>query len=83
VPDSQRGSLVAIHTAIASLGAAFAPVVMGRIVQTYGNTNSHAYELGFAVSAVLLLAAALAALRWLHPERSFQTLKHFAAQATA
>jgi MFS family permease len=83
VPDSQRGSLVAIHTAVASLGAAFAPVVMGGIVQTYGSTNSHAYELGFAVSAVLLLAAALAAVRWLHPERSLQTLKHFAAQATA
>ena len=51
VPDSQRGSLVAIHTALASLGAAFAPAVMGRIVQVYGGGNSHAYELGFTVSA--------------------------------
>ncbi|MFM0071609.1 MFS transporter [Paraburkholderia sediminicola] len=83
VPDSQRGSLVAIHTALASLGAAFAPAVMGRIVQVYGGGNSHAYELGFTVSAVLLIAASLAALRWLHPDRSHKTLNHFATQAAA
>ncbi|MFM0340584.1 MFS transporter [Paraburkholderia fungorum] len=83
VPDSQRGSLVAIHTALASLGAAFAPAVMGRIVQVYGGGNGHAYELGFTVSAVLLITASLAALRWLHPERSHKTLNHFATQAAA
>lgn len=83
VPDSQRGSLVAIHTAVASLGAAFAPVVMGRILQVQGSGNSHGYELGFAVSAGLLLVAAVAALLWLHPGRALKTLKHFAAQAAA
>lgn len=83
IPDSQRGSLVAIHTALASLGAAFAPAVMGRIVQAYGSGNSHAYELGFTVSAVLLIAASLAALRWLHPDRSHETLNHFATRAAA
>ncbi|HZZ10865.1 MAG TPA: MFS transporter [Paraburkholderia sp.] len=83
VPDSQRGSLVAIHTALASLGAAFAPAVMGRIVQMVGSGNSHAYELGFTVSAVLLIAASLAAWRWLHPDRSHKTLNHFATQAAA
>ncbi|CAG4926971.1 MFS transporter [Paraburkholderia gardini] len=83
VPDSQRGSLVAIHTALASLGAAFAPVVMGRLVQVYGSDSSHAYELGFTVSAALLIAAAFAALLWLHPDRSHKTLNHFASQAPA
>lgn len=83
VPDIQRGSLVAIHTALASLGAAFAPVAMGRIVQLYGSGNSHAYELGFVVSAALLTAAALAALRWLHPERSHRMLNHFVTRAAA
>ncbi|KXU82206.1 MFS transporter [Paraburkholderia monticola] len=82
VPDSQRGSLVAIHTALASLGAAFAPAVMGRILGAYGG-GSHAYELGFMVSAVLLIAASLAALRWLHPDRSRKTLNHFSTQAAA
>jgi MFS family permease len=83
VPDSQRGSLVAIHTALASLGAALAPVAMGRIVEIYGGDNSHAYELCFAVSAVLLIAAALSALRWLHPERSHKTLNRSVTTATA
>jgi MFS family permease len=83
VPDVQRGSLVAIHTAIASLGAAFAPVAMGRLVQLYGSGNSHAYEFGFVLSAVLLTAAALAALRWLHPERSHRTLNPIVTQAAA
>ncbi|CAG4897139.1 MFS transporter [Paraburkholderia saeva] len=83
VPDSQRGSLVAIHTALASLGAAFAPIVMGRLVQTYGGDSSHAYELGFTVSAALLIAASLAALLWLHPDRSHKTLNHFGTQAPA
>jgi hypothetical protein len=54
---------------------------MGRIVQVYGGGNSHAYELGFTVSAVLLIAASLAAVRWLHPDRSHRTLNHFATQA--
>ncbi|WP_144113413.1 MFS transporter [Paraburkholderia sp. BCC1886] len=83
VPDVQRGALVAIHTAIASLGAALAPMVMGRIVQAYGSTSSHAYELGYAINAVLLVAAALAALRWLHPARSQTTLERIGTRATA
>jgi MFS family permease len=73
VPDSQRGAIVGIHTAVASLGAAIAPTVMGRIVQAQGGTV-HAYEVGFATGAVLLMIAALIGLRWLHPVRSHQTL---------
>jgi MFS family permease len=74
VPEVQRGSLVAIHTALASLGAAASPIVMGRIVQTYGGAGHYAYELGLAVGAVLLIASCLAAMRWLHPARSRETL---------
>jgi MFS family permease len=73
VPDSQRGAIVGIHTAVASLGAAIAPTVMGRIVQAHGGT-SHAYEIGFATSAVLLIFAATIGLRWLHPVRSHRML---------
>ncbi|MGT2470045.1 MFS transporter [Paraburkholderia terrae] len=74
VPESQRGAVVAIYTALASLGAAIAPTVMGRMVQSAGPGNSHAYENGFMIGAALLFVAALAALRWLHPERSNRVL---------
>ncbi len=42
VPEVQRGAFVAIHTALASLGAAAAPIVMGRIVQMYGSQSLRA-----------------------------------------
>jgi MFS family permease len=74
VPQVQRGSVLAIQTAISSLGAAVAPVIMGRLVQTHGGASPHAYELGFTVGATMLVAAGLASLRWLHPERSRRTL---------
>jgi len=83
VPDSQRGAIVAIYTAVASLGAAIAPAVMGRIVQGAGHANSHAYENGFVIGAMLLLVAALAAWRWLHPERSNRTLSSRVVAASA
>lgn len=74
VPESQRGAIVAIHTALASLGAAIAPAVMGRILQNAGNASAHSYEQGFLIAAGLLIAASLAGLRWLHPERSNRVL---------
>lgn len=83
VPPAQRGAIVSIHTAVASLGAAIAPVVMGRIVQLRGSIGDQAYEQGFVAAAVLLIAAALAGLLWLHPERSNRTLNRAAAPATA
>lgn len=83
VPASQRGAIVSIHTAVASFGAAIAPVVMGRIVQTHGSVGSQAYEMGFVTGAVLLIVAALTGLRWLHPERSNRALNGSRAPATA
>ncbi|WP_109481232.1 MFS transporter [Paraburkholderia sp. C35] len=73
-PESQRGAIVAIYTAVASLGAAIAPAIMGRIVQNAGPASSHAFENGFLIGAALLFVAALAALRWLHPARSNRML---------
>lgn len=74
VPDAQRGLILAIHTAVASLGAAIAPVVMGAIVQARGAHMASACETGFATCAILCTLAALLALRWLHPERSRRVL---------
>jgi MFS family permease len=80
VPEYQRGAVLAIHTAVASLGAAFSPVLMGAIVQARGTQLAGACETGFATCAVLAFAAALLALRWLHPERSRRVLGTAAAQ---
>ncbi|WP_321935704.1 MFS transporter [Paraburkholderia sp. J8-2] len=81
VPAGQRGALVAIQTAISSLGAAIAPVVIGHLVQTRSGSAAQAYELGFALGAVLLVVAALVSLRWLHPDRSRQALDPVAVAA--
>jgi MFS family permease len=82
VPQSQRGGLVAIHTALSSLGAAIAPAVMGRLVQAHGSVGDRAYETGFAACAVLLIVAALVGLRWLHPERSNRHLNRTSTPLT-
>ncbi|MFX1765789.1 MFS transporter [Paraburkholderia sp. A1RI-2L] len=83
VPTAQRASMVAINTAVASLGAAISPGVMGRIVQAYGSGTSHAYEIGFVVGAALMIGVSLCALRWLHPARAQHALKDAAAAVTA
>jgi MFS family permease len=83
VPEYQRGAVLAIHTAVASLGAAFSPVLMGAIVQARGTQFASACETGFATCAVLAFAAALLALRWLHPDRSRRVLGAAAAQPQA
>lgn len=73
VPEYQRGAALSIYTAIGSLGGAISPALMGALVQR-GGPMSIACEQGFATCAVLVIAAALLALRWLHPERSRQVL---------
>lgn len=83
VPAAQRGSVIAINTAVASLGAAVAPVVIGRLVQTYSATGSRAYEMAISVTAALLIFAALVALRWLNPERTQRSLRAGRAAVTA
>lgn len=83
VPLAQRGSVIAINTAVASLGAAIGPAIVGRLVQSYSATGAHAYEIAIAVTAVLLILAAVVALRWLHPERSMRTLGEAATPLTA
>jgi MFS family permease len=84
VPDYQRGATLAFYTALGSLGGAISPALMGAIVQRGGSLAS-ACELGFATCAILVVAAALFALRWLHPDRSRRVLAApvTSAQSTA
>jgi len=83
VPPLQRGGLMAIYTAIGNVAGALGPMVMGQLVQHYGSTNAHGYEIGFMIGAALLFVSALASLRWLHPDRSRQTLGSRVAPAAA
>ncbi|WP_280530655.1 MFS transporter [Paraburkholderia sacchari] len=83
VPSAQRASMVAINTAVAILGAAISPGIMGRIVQAYGGGTSHAYEIGFAAGAALMIGVSLCALKWLHPARAQHALKGATAAVTA
>ncbi|MFL9991826.1 MFS transporter [Paraburkholderia sediminicola] len=83
VPASQRGSIMSIYTALASSAGAIAPAVMGRLVQARGTTNSHGYETGFLIGAALLIIAAVASARFLHPERARLKLAHTAASSLA
>ncbi|MGF6778665.1 MFS transporter [Paraburkholderia sp. GAS334] len=70
VPAGQRGAIMSIYTALASSAGAIAPAVMGRLVQASGNSSAHGYETGFVIGGALLIAAALASARYLHPERA-------------
>jgi MFS family permease len=80
VPDYQRGAALAFYTALGSLGGAISPALMGAIVQR-GSSLATACEQGFATCAILVAAAALFALRWLHPDRSRRVLATPAASA--
>jgi MFS family permease len=79
VPSYQRGATLAIYTAIGSLGGALSPALMGGIVQR-GGPLAIAYEKGFATCAILVILAALFALRWLHPDRSRNMLSASSTQ---
>ncbi|MBN3853736.1 MFS transporter [Paraburkholderia sp. Ac-20340] len=73
VPDYQRGTALAFYTALGSLGGAISPALMGAIVQRGGSLTA-ACEQGFATCSILVVLAALLALRWLHPDRSRRVL---------
>jgi MFS family permease len=80
VPEYQRGAALSIYTALGSLGGAISPALMGALVQR-GGTMASACEQGFATCAVLVVIAALLALRFLHPERSRHVLSASATEA--
>ena len=69
-PTAQRGSILAIGNAFASLAGLSAPIVTGFLVQRSGGLDGAGYAHGFAVSGVLLVVAGLIGLAWLRPQRS-------------
>ncbi len=80
VPEAQRGSVLSIHTALVSLAGSLAPAVVGQLIQRHGMSGG--FEVGFAINALLLVAAGVIGLCWLNPERSATALAA-ATHATA
>jgi len=79
VPRAQRGGVLAIGNAVASLGGLGAPVVMGRLIER-ADVAAKGYEQGFFVGGMLLVAGGLVALVTMHPQRS---LRRFAERRMA
>ncbi|ARN22559.1 MFS transporter [Piscinibacter gummiphilus] len=70
VPRAQRGGILAIGNAVASLGGLAAPVVMGWLIQRSGGVAAHGYEQGFFVGGLLLVAGGLIGIATMNPQRS-------------
>jgi len=80
VPGSQRGGVLAISNAIASLAGLAAPVVTGVLVHGAGAGHPQGYAQGFAVSGVVAVVAGLVGLWCLDPQRAWERLRSTAVQ---
>ena len=74
VPPAQRAALLGIDNGIATTAAILAPAIMGRLVESSTGAIASGYEQGFALSGALLLAGAVLAWLFIHPERSASRL---------
>ncbi|WP_233838556.1 MFS transporter [Paraburkholderia sp. ZP32-5] len=71
---SQRASMLALNTSIASLAGIVAPMVTGWMIQSATFSSANGYETGYVINGVLLVVAGLIGFFVLHPERSQQKL---------
>lgn len=67
-PAAQRGALLAIGTAVASLASLIAPYVMGSFIET-ATTPLDGFNAGFFMCGVILLAGGAIAMAFVDPER--------------
>ncbi|MGK5076773.1 MFS transporter [Janthinobacterium sp. HLX7-2] len=75
VPVSQRGAMLSISNAVATVGTFPAPVITGWLIQSStGVSSSHGYEMGFLVAAVLMLIGAFVGYKWIDPEKARKAL---------
>jgi ACS family D-galactonate transporter-like MFS transporter len=73
-PSSQRGGILAIGNAVASLAGLSAPVITGMLVQGAGAAHPLGYAQGFLVCGGVLVVAGLIGLVSMNPQRSRQRL---------
>lgn len=75
VPTSQRGAMLAIDNAVATVAAILAPAVTGWLIEANaGSAPAVGYEHGFFANGVLLLVGALVGFVWIHPAKSAKKL---------
>jgi MFS family permease len=67
-PAAQRGAVLAIGTAVASLAGLMAPYVMGSFIET-ATTPLDGFNTGFFTCGVILLAGGAIAMALVNPER--------------
>ena len=66
-PLSQRGAILAINTAVATLGGLISPAVMGKLVQL-GPTLEAGYRNGFMLAGAVTLVGGIIAAVLINPE---------------
>lgn len=80
-PSGQRGGILAIGNAVASLAGLSAPVITGLLVQGAGAGHTEGYAQGFLVCGLVMIAAGLIGLVSMNPQRSRQRLAQEEAPA--
>jgi sugar phosphate permease len=73
-PSSQRGGILAIGNAVASLAGLSAPVVTGLLVHGAGAGHPEGYAQGFLACGIVMVVAGLLGLVTMDPQRSRQRL---------
>ncbi|WP_137974401.1 MFS transporter [Pseudomonas sp. F(2018)] len=73
-PSSQRGGILAIGNAVASLAGLSAPVVTGLLVHGAGAGHPQGYAQGFFVCGGVMIVAGLIGLVTMNPQRSRERL---------
>lgn len=74
-PTTQRGAMLSISNAVATVGTMPAPIVTGWLIElASGLDSAHGYELGFGLTGGLMLLGALVGIVWSTPERTVQRL---------
>jgi predicted MFS family arabinose efflux permease len=71
-PPSRRGTVLALDNSIASLAGVLAPAVSGALIQSQGGAAG--FELGFALSGVLMVGGGLLGVFLVNPEGSASRL---------
>ena len=73
-PVAQRGALLAIGTAVASLAGLLAPYIMGTVIES-ATTPLEGFNTGFFMCGVIMLVGGGIAMALVNPEREVKRLQ--------